>query len=854
MADGTGTTLVLSPTSTLLSDITFDMSVTTGASSGYVVDAGSLRFKEHERFEVQYSEGARTDGGKVANARGPLVEVTFTVVISDATRSAMLLKAAALTEAVTDQDGGVLKYKPEDLAAGVEDTYYEYLQGAGPRLKDMKGNRWDKGPMENGIYRVILEVVLMTFPFPSSDPDTPVAVRTSDTVDNVDDGADDFSTVLASGMKGTIPALTRIELTPTGSQEIGRLWIAQRSEDLTSFESTYLSSASAAIAPTAVWGTETDASRCGGNYVLCTPRLNDEVYGRRFTISNWESHKGRCAVALVCMHKAFRREDWEVWLSWTISDVEVSLEHKMLKEGGQWEVLILGEIDLPQTEMGAQGDLTLYLDVYCKRTDGSYSTFGIDALKLLYTDEGCLDLVMPEGVGVSSSSKLVLETISREEIAQVQATADDALEYLPAAYGPFIYLKPNRTNRLDLIWERSKLAQVLDDFSEYADNWELLINAQPDQDSEVWAGGAFGSVEWYHPHIGDDSYEATSPAAGYMTVTGKTWSVEDWETTDYLVAFFYVDWTDVPSSLSMEIIAYSSDTDYYAGGGAVTIRTGFFAQVVAISSFSATGSPNWAQIEKWGLYVTAADTTDIEAWFGGLMVVKKGPGGSYSECTGDTFDQDPNDEWFILPISELSWPALPGVEYCIGRLNDSADDAGILWYNTSYDAGAFKMWAAVAVEDIDPSAVTERQYLLFWYCSSPVAIGSVSGYCVQITSTRQIDAYEMASGTPTSKGQELLVPLEEPGQYWLYVGVLEKDGTHRIFVSATKEDLFKRRNQVLTFSDSTYTGNYFGVGADSRIGYVADFGLAEIQDLHDPSDQLSLRADAVFQTITPFGE
>ena len=69
----------------------------------------------------------------------------------------------------------------------------------------------------------------------------------------------------------------------------------------------------------------------------------------------------------------------DVYYRWAIANYPLVGEEKQLSRVESWEPLLLGEIDLPETEMSAQEELDLYIDICVERTEGSGS-FDIDGI------------------------------------------------------------------------------------------------------------------------------------------------------------------------------------------------------------------------------------------------------------------------------------------------------------------------------------------------------------------------------------------------------------------------------------------------------------------------------------------
>jgi len=819
---GVNTTLILHPATEGLSDITFDQSGATGATSGYIVPAGSIRLHEEKRLEIAYAQSPRRDGGEVSGAHGPLVPLEFDVLISGTSRADMLEKADALYSAVTCPDGGTLEFKPDGVGASVMSTFYHYLQSPPPALVQSRDNRWDNPAKADSRYRILAQVTLMTLPFATSDPDSPVIVINGATVYNVGDGSQDYATATASVVKGGLPALVRLSVTPggTGDAAVGRLLLANRTRGLTNFDATYLSSS--AIAPTGVWSNQVDASRCGGSYERCTPTANGEVYGRRFTISNWSDHKGRVAIAVIVRSNGTAKREFDIYYAWTIGNTVVYGEAKNVSQVQQWEVLLLGEPDIPETELSDIDDLDLYIDIYVKRTSGT-GTFDIDGLKLFYTDEGALQVDMPAGVGASSSYKFILENLEHRDIAHVLTTAANKLSYLPTVYGSFLTFDPNRSNRVDLAWHRYKAAVIVDDFSGYGDYWQQIATFE---DSEGWTGGVA-----YTPAFaeGDRAMEITlTGGAGTLEWTHNL-NLETWESGDFICLWVFVYYTSAPSAISLTLTFSSQAGARYQITKSLNISPGAQSVLMKRGDFTQAGYPSWASITHTKIEVTVTGGTGVTIAVDDLRAVKVDPNDA-TKCN-DTYGEweIPGDEVHIY-VDDNDLPyALGGAEW------DNAFHEDIVGTDFTLSAKC-KMYLAL-------------QAVGLWFRVSDTTTGSEDGYLF-LHYADYAYLYEYTGGDFTNLQSKRIADLVDEV---FYLGVLAKGDSIKCFISTDKDTLFQAQNVVLDVTDSTHSGTRFGVNVDYG-ARLTDVRFEEIKDLHVPADSLTLTGQALFQTIVPFHE
>lgn len=827
---GINTTLVLYPTATELADITFDQSGVTSATSGYIMDAGALRLNEEDRLAIAYAEGSRRDGGEVASAHGPLVDLSFTAIVSDTTRAGMIDKANDLMAAVTDPDGGLLKFKPDGVGAGVLDTYYHYLQSPPPALAQIKGNRWDAPPNDNGVYRVVLEVVLKTLPFATSNPSSPVSVLGATTVYNIGNGSADFATIDADDVKGTLPALVRLQATPgvSGASSIGRLWIAKRSKTLTSFEGTYLSSSSSAISPTGVWSTQTDASRCGGNYVRCTATQNGQVYGRRFTIANWDSHKGRAALAAVVRSNGTGVAEWDVYYGWTIGNTPLSGEHQQVSKVQAWQVVMLGELDIPETELSTLDALDLYIDVYVVRQSGS-GTFDIDAIKLFYTDEAALQVDMPAGYGASSTYKFLLENLTGEEIAHVLNASTNKLAYLPGVLGNFITAEPNRDTRLEFAWQRYELSEIDESFGGYTKFYKQIADFGS---AEGWVGGTPVTDQYYYAQ-GDQGLEITLDGGAGEAYASVACNLAAFAAGAYVCMFSRLAFSVAPSAVSITIKLETSTSGYYDYTASLTPDSAVAQQIaVAKSDFTAHSDPFWGDISRVVLTASVTGGTAVHLYVDDLRAGE--------------IDPDDSDLWNETGGEWVQAAHAPGMHVYEDMTGHPYSAGGAGYWQCQFYADTVDTDFAVSMCVEKRSSDRTAAILFRWEATD---FNTQDGYLFE-HHTNIARCYRYDNGSETLLDAISRYDLVDT-PYWM--GVVCKGSAIKCFVSRTEADLFDASNMVISVSSATYSGGYLGIAGHAQVR-MTDVRLKSLKELHVPADSISVQAHAIFRTIFPFCE
>jgi len=800
--------------------------------NNYEYSLASLTFNEEQRVQVEYAQYQYREGGEAKRLRYPLVPVTFTgrVIGLGATAELrhqdLLAKSSALMRAVYNSDG-YIRYKPDGLAAGVRDTYYHYIQSSPP--KPAPGEYWCRPKASfsstsyiDGIPTRSFSISLMTKPIATSDPTSPIQVLSATTLDNINDGTGDYVTITNATIDGDMPALTRIVAQPLTS-DIGKLWLAKRTSGLANFTATYLTSA--AQSPSAVWGTEVDAGRCGGSYYRCTPILNNVMYARRYTISNWQDHKGRAAVMVIARSNEAQAGDFYVYYRWPIANYPLTGEAKQLTQENAWEPLILGEIDLPETEISSQEDLDLYIDICVERKAGS-GTLDLDCMKLLFTDEAAIQVSVPGTDGAETTHEFFLENFN-EEIAHINTHADDKLAYIGNAYGDFLTLEPDSDNRIDVVWQRS-YTYFYDDFTGHGDYWEGIAACESD---EAWTGDvSFGSG--YQVMEGDHNLEIGT-ATSSLTFASAL-DLSRFSTGDFLR--FYTSYFGAGT-----IRLYSSDANYYEhswNDGDDDSRYRY----VKISDMSAVGSPSLGGITKVevvgdGISATIDDirivSTDPNA-----ATKPNGTGGAwrYFDAMWAVLDQGAVAKRFRAEVKNdgvalinQSLGTDVQVKVKVSGLGVSRSKVGIVFRSRF-----------VATQD-------EADYYLF---STDQFAGSGNHGQYALT------AY--ALGVPDVRAT-LDRTRDISGDLWM--GVKTSGTNIQCFASAEETSLWEEANRIfnatnLTHLVGTRVGLYNRVYHTARTNDEAFDSIEVIgnSDLHVPTDEIQLSAYALFRTIYPFHE
>lgn len=845
------TTLVLQPDD--YTAITFYPMLPSGLERGMLSDfeivVSSLRFYEEQRVALDYANYQYREGGETGSESYPLVPLEFTCRVSSTTgatlalrTSDMLSKCGQLMRAIYNSSG-YFKYKPDGLAAGVLDTYYRYLRSSPPAAAAGERSFWgvvaagdSSASYIDGVPYRVFSVRLMTMPIATSNPSSPVSVLSATTLNNIGDGTNDYLTIANATVKGDMPALARIvahPLTAGTSAAVGTLWIAKRTSGLASFVSTYLTST--ANAPTGAWSTVTDASRCGGAYYRCTPAVSHVVYSRRYTISNWTSHQGRAAILAIVRNNGRENADFEFYYRWAISNIPLTGEDKSTSIVGYWHGVLLGEIDLPETEMSSQEDIDLYIDVCVVRKAGS-GTFDLDAIKLLFTDEAAVQVDTPTGYGVANTQSILLENYGNEEIAHVVNHSTSKLNHICNLYGDMITLEPDVDTRLDVAWNRYNWGVFEDDFSGYGDLWGKLADMESDEDWSVTAPNALSSTYFSE---GNQALRSESAAVSTLTL-GQSIDLSDVSQDDYITLSVRVG-NIASTSRSITLQLYTGETPdvntyfekVFTTG--LTINGWRFLKAKK-SEFTVNGQADWGVISSIRI-MTSSTGGSHRIYIDDLRYSLVDPDDptTFNE-TGEVWDF-PTGTWHI---EELDTTAKS-----LGQSDPEANVEKVALIHTNY--GPDVRYRA----KVRAFATTGKVGLVF-RCSDGTG-GSEDCYAFLVNVfSDQLELVSYAAGVVSGVAAAASKTLDQDDDY--YLGVIVNSTSIQCFFNQTLDDLWSVANRVFNVTDSTHAAGQCGFMTITAQGRFADVKLEPANDLHVPSEQIQLSAWALFRTIYPFGE
>jgi len=187
-----------------------DITCTLGESKtvNYFVVQESIVMNEAQRYKVAYASGDM--GGQVSGSQSGLVQTQFEVWIFGSTMENRLSSLRTLVNAIINEDGGYIQYRPRGLGDSILSTYYHYLSSAPPqvdshmRLSDASPSVVQAG-RSPGSPAIRCRCQVMTKAWATSDPSSPVSIVSQTTVDNIDDADDDnHITIDSSLIKGDV--------------------------------------------------------------------------------------------------------------------------------------------------------------------------------------------------------------------------------------------------------------------------------------------------------------------------------------------------------------------------------------------------------------------------------------------------------------------------------------------------------------------------------------------------------------------------------------------------------------------------------------------------------------------------
>jgi hypothetical protein len=871
MGTGTGSTLVVNPEGLTALTMGLEGGEPAAGSTPYIVPLQSLNLNEALRWQFVYDTAPPGEGGERIDEYGPLVPLSFWVVIKSTTRAGMIGAYKDLEEAATNRRGGTIQYKPEDVGASVLSTYYHYVASPPPELLNRPGNRWDAGAKADGMYTIIVGVTFMTQPVATSDPDNPETLtELSDTLENWYDASesqDNTVTVSATNVKGSMPALLRLIAQPGSGQNLARLIVHKRDEGgLTNFMSVYEAEDAAQIYPAVSWINTSDTARGDDAYMRCVPATaaNGVAQGLRFTISSPDDHEGRFAVFGVGYEETDLVDGTEVWTH----QVKVRVGN-IIQTGkdtwyatslNNWQLIYAGEFELPpapQSDAASGYDVGPYVEWYATRNSGS-SAFRLDAIILVYVADSdlqptALDVWCDDEHGVTNSERLLIENFPDEygrvrELAQVLNASSEYLRApTTAPRGDFLTLSPNKDTLLCFVQEEWNGELLDDDCEGYeANRWYQIsdFDTTSDWTADSMADREADTTNYVEGTQAVRLYDSgTSGTYMYMIGTFDLTEEGRFGNDDYIVMSVYL-----PSAANdLWLRFWTSTGNYYRRHQTGPYAAGWHTLAFLRSDFGQVGSPDWSDINRVYLGVDD-DALSPDATFDYLRFEVADPDDATNpNPTGNVWDFQPTGgAWAIT--------------------EDVGGGAGATLACLDIESGVEKV--ALIDDDDTPADVRFRArvrakrdegYVGIVWRAGPDTLTEGTEDCyaaVLDTANDQVLVREYNNGAVTQK--DAIAMVVSPNE-WFIIGVIAKGSTFQVYVVpevlvSDDDDIFDEANLRFTVTDATHTTGKCGVMSISTLGRFDEAKLWSLRDKVAPSDTITLTGTAIFRTIAPFYE
>lgn len=859
--------------------ITFSTSSVDAATSGYYAPADYLELNEAKRDEIFYSGGTGIDGGEYISHHGPLVEVTFRVFVWGDTKAQCILRAQALNEAVNNNGGGTLEYKPEGITT--RSTYYTYVKSLIPGLAGVQDNKWDNPNVSapsSEPYILAFDVTLQTMPLGTSDPDNLVSLTLSrTTIKNTRDGADyNYFDIDGDDIKGDKPASIRLMLR-NGQGKMHTVYVTARSallSTLANLQQVYEAEDASVISPSTAWSSIVDAFRSAGDYRRCNPGVgaNGVAQGIRFAISNAGDHMGRVAILAIC--KTGSPESWSVQAKYRLTDDEVfAAESYDVPQYGIWHTAYCGELDLPPVPVSNTETITPYIDLYFTRSAGDTGDYiDVDYILLLFTNETLMQFTVD--VGYDSGQKLLSEgTPENRSIAHIIDQSSHVLENVVDRHYGNKCLEAIRgfDTRVALLFQRGSSisdggaanALLDENFDSYeALYWRPVADMETDETWVHTATGETGGADTTFNVEGDQGERATwTSGEGIWCYSALSPSIdldEDRFTDDDFVCFaIYLTSGAITDIGNNDIkLVFVSGTDSFQatihnGGGAPVLVAGYNFVVVKKSDIATVGSPAWSKIDRLIVILTdsvGADSFYFDAW----CIAKADPGDA-------TVPNPTGAEWAFQPIgyhwgiANNSPAGSSGAVLACYNQEAGIEKAAVYDTFTPNDARGFLKVAAN--KDAGEAGVVFR--------SNVITLGSEDLYAFVVDwDNDQLEALEYLAGVKSSLATA--VPQSVTNDTWYWLGFFLVGGSIRLYFSATEpvgstqseklRDLLSTSNRVFDVFDLTQADGKTGVMSTGCLSMFDELYVESLSGLSLPSDYVIAAAEALFKTSYPFAD
>jgi len=171
----------------------------------YYVLSSRIDWKEQDRVKIKYVSGGT--GGAVSGEQRGLANATFDMFIFGDSQADAMAQLRTISRALTSKLGGFIQYRPRGLGASILSTYYHYLQSPLPAIQsqgaisDYTGVVGQEGRTHT--YTIKCKCTVAIKAWATSDPTSPVTIKSSTGIQNFTDGSNvNYVVVEDSAIKG----------------------------------------------------------------------------------------------------------------------------------------------------------------------------------------------------------------------------------------------------------------------------------------------------------------------------------------------------------------------------------------------------------------------------------------------------------------------------------------------------------------------------------------------------------------------------------------------------------------------------------------------------------------------------
>ncbi len=839
-----------------------------------IPDLDTLDLHEDERRQYVYSDSVR-EGGYLAQSRAPLVKVTLDCVLKATSRAHLAAGYNALHRALAE--GGSLKFKPEGATAGAPVTFYVYLPSPPPRLLDLTGNRWDAAPKNDRFFTLYLGLELQTQPIATSDPAAPETIAAlSTTLDNWNGGGLAHNVLIPkTQLKGSLPALVRLLLTPASGQVLGRvlLWTRSAKDSVLADLATCYEAESATPLEPDTWIAQSDATRGGGGYRSLDPpeTFNGHRFGLRFALTHPEDLRGRFAVIGVGYDGAAGAGAWRHQVQLRAGNVaQVGADDYFADRAQQWCMIYAGEFDLPLTNMSALSDNYQdgpYLEWYSRRLQGA-DDFRLDGVFLVQVSDAdlrqgtALDVQCETAGGVTSADVLLIENLpgndglptARGYVAAANGKHRRVLRDAPR--GDFVTLDPAYDHLLHVIHQQGEVTPVFaDNFDGYAGSKYLLISALDDPNWSVLLGAIEANDEMPEGEGGVRFSNRVLSGSDYAAQISKAKSVDltnggAFTASDFVSIVHHVSSLTYSPTLKVKFVSGAAERLHTWTVGQAGIHTLYQKLSAAVGSGSLSGvtslwiesratdndvrktSVDYLRIEKADPANAARPNATGGQWRLNARVAGERPWTVANDIYGAggvlaCMDEAGGDGVNVALFNQTNPPPDRRI-VCRVMLRDPMSGAGIVWdAHADFPETAGGCFMAT----LNASGWIRMQHFI-----SDGSSHAIENYALTDTALQSNVWYTLGVRARGFYSEIYLAP----------TATLAED--YAIFAAAHR----KLATMLMTIGPGQYNPNgYCGVHGVGNARFDR-FAVYRVPDAFAPDDQITLSGKAVFRTIAPF--